>query len=141
MISLSILGVWKSAGYYAILFLAALQDVPDVFYEAAEIDGATSWQKFQFITLPLISPAILFVAIIAVIGSFQVFDQVYLLTNGGPGTATYFYNLHLFSTAFRYFRMGSGAAMAYVLFAILFAVTYLQFRLGRQRAAQSFDFV
>ena len=141
MISLAILGVWKTAGYYAIIFLAALQDVPDVFYEAAAIDGATPWQKFRFITLPLITPAILFVAIIAVIGSFQVFDQVYLMTgNGGPGTSTYVYNLHLFNTAFRFFKMGSGAAMAYVLFGILFVVTYLQFRLGRKRTAESYDF-
>ena len=141
MISLAILGVWKSAGYYAIIFLAALQDVPDVYYEAAAIDGATAWQKFWKITLPLITPAILFVIIIAVIGSFQVFDQVYLMTNnGGPGTATYVYNLHLYNNAFRHFRMGTGAAMAYVLFGILFVVTYLQFRLGRRRTAETYDF-
>ena len=141
MISLAILGVWKSAGYYAIIFLAALQDVPDVLYEAASIDGATAWQKFRNITLPQITPAILFVTIIAVIGSFQVFDQVYLITNnGGPGTSTYVYNLHLFNTAFRFFKMGSGAAMAYVLFGILFVVTYFQFRLGRKRTAESYDF-
>lgn len=141
LISLAILGVWKSAGYYAIIFLAALQDVPDVLYEASEIDGATSFQKFRYITLPLMVPAILFVMIIAVIGSFQVFDQVYLMTNnGGPGTSTYVYNLHLFNVAFRHFKMGSGAAMAYVLFGILFVITYLQFQLGRKRTAQTFDF-
>lgn len=141
MISLAILGVWKSAGYYAIIFLAALQDVPDVYYEAASIDGATAWQKFWKITLPLITPAILFVIIIAVIGSFQVFDQVYLMTNnGGPGTATYVYNLHLYNNAFRHFKMGTGAAMAYILFGILFVVTYLQFRLGRRRTSETYDF-
>ena len=83
----------------------------------------------------------LFVTVISVIGSFQVFDQVYLVTgNGGPGTATYVYNLHLFNEGFTFFRMGYAAALAYVLFAILFIITFIQLRIGRQRASAAYEF-
>jgi multiple sugar transport system permease protein len=141
MVSLAIMSVWKSMGYYAVILFAALQGVPKVLYEAASIDGARPWQRFVYITIPMIGPALLFVAVIAVIGSFQVFDQVYLLTNnGGPGTSTYVYNLHLFNSAFRFFKMGYASAMAYILFAILFVVTYLQLRINRSRASAGYEF-
>jgi multiple sugar transport system permease protein len=141
MVSLAIMSVWKSMGYYAVILFAALQGVPKVLYEAASIDGARSWQRFVYITIPMIAPALLFVMVIAVIGSFQVFDQVYLLTNnGGPGTSTYIYNLHLFNSAFRFFKMGYASAMAYILFAILFVVTYLQLRINRARASAGYEF-
>jgi multiple sugar transport system permease protein len=141
IISLAIMSVWKSAGYFAVILFAALQGVPEVLHEAAEIDGATAWRRFLNITLPLIAPALLFVTVISVIGSFQVFDQVYLVTgNGGPGTATYVYNLHLFNEGFKFFHMGYAAALAYVLFAILFVITYLQLRIGRDRATAAYDF-
>lgn len=141
MISLAIMSVWKSMGYYAVILFAALQGVPQVLYEAAAIDGARGWQKFVYITIPMIGPALLFVTVIAIIGSFQVFDQVYLLTNnGGPGTSTYVYNLHLFNSAFRFFKMGYASAMAYILFAILFVVTYIQLRINRARASAGYEF-
>lgn len=141
MISLAILAVWKGVGYYAVILLAALQGVPGVLYEAASIDGANSWQKFIYISVPMIGPALLFVTVIMVISSFQVFDQVYLLTNnGGPGTSTYVYNLHLFNNAFRHFKMGYASAMAYILFGILSIVTYWQLRLGRSRATAGYEF-
>jgi multiple sugar transport system permease protein len=141
MISLAIMSIWKSSGYFAVIIFAALQSVPGVLHEAAEIDGASSWNRFLNITIPMIAPALLFVTVISVIGSFQVFDQVYLVTgNGGPGTATYVYNLHLFNEGFTFFRMGYAAALAYVLFAILFVITYFQLRLGRKRASAAYEF-
>ncbi len=141
MISLAIIAVWKSAGYFAIILFAALQGVPKVLHEAAALDGASSWRRFLNITIPMIGPALLFVTVIAVIGSFQVFDQVYLITNnGGPGTSTYVYNLHLYNEAFQFFRMGYASALAWVLFAILFVITYLQLRVGRRRANAAYDF-
>ena len=142
MISLAIMAVWKTAGYYAIILFAALQGVPKVLHEAAALDGANAWRRFLNITVPMIGPALLFVAVISVIGSFQVFDQVYLITNGtgGPGTSTYVYNLHLYNEAFQYFRMGYASALAYILFAILFVITYLQLRVGRRRATGGYDF-
>lgn len=141
MISLAIIGVWKSAGYYAIILFAALQGVPKVLHEAAALDGASGWRRFLNITIPMIGPALLFVTVISVIGSFQVFDQVYLITNnGGPGTSTYVYNLHLYNEAFQYFRMGYASALAYILFAILFVITYVQLRVGRRRATGGYDF-
>ncbi len=141
MISLAIMAIWKSAGYFAVILFAALQGVPTVLHEAAKIDGASSWNRFLNITIPMIAPALLFVTVISVIGSFQVFDQVYLVTgNGGPGTATYVYNLHLFNEGFTFFRMGYAAALAYVLFAILFVITFIQLRVGRQRASAAYEF-
>ncbi len=141
MISLAIMSIWKSAGYFAVILFAALQGVPKVLHEAAEIDGASAWNRFLNITIPMIAPALLFVTVISVIGSFQVFDQVYLVTgNGGPGTATYVYNLHLFNEGFTFFRMGYAAALAYVLFAILFIITFIQLRIGRQRASAAYEF-
>lgn len=142
MISLAIMAVWKSVGYYAVILFAALQGVPKSLYEAAQLDGASSWNRFINITVPMIGPALLFVTVIAVIGSFQVFDQVYLITNnGGPGTSTYVYNLHLYNNAFQFFRMGYASAMAYILFAILFFITWLQLRVGRKRASGAYDYV
>lgn len=141
MISLAIMAVWKSVGYYAVILFAALQGVPRSLYEAAELDGASAWNRFLNITVPMIGPAILFVTVIAVIGSFQVFDQVYLITNnGGPGTSTYVYNLHLYNNAFQFFRMGYASAMAYILFAILFLITWIQLRIGRKRASGAYDY-
>lgn len=147
MPSIAIMSIWKSAGYFAVILLAALQGVPRVLYEAAALDGARSWRRFLTITIPMIGPALLFVTVIAIIGSFQVFDAVYLVTAqggsgpGGPGTSTYVYNLHLFNNAFRFFQMGYASAMAYVLFAILFAITYVQIRLWRSTASAGYEFV
>ncbi|MGH2560482.1 MAG: carbohydrate ABC transporter permease [Thermomicrobiales bacterium] len=147
MPSIAIMSVWKSAGYFAVILLAALQGVPRVLYEAASLDGASAWNRFRNITVPMIGPALLFVTVIAIIGSFQVFDAVFLVTNqggsgaGGPGTSTYVYNLHLYNNAFRFFQMGYASAMAYVLFAILFVITYVQLRLWRSTASAGYEFV
>jgi multiple sugar transport system permease protein len=141
MISLAMMAIWKSVGYYAVILFAALQGVPKTLHEAAQLDGAGPWNRFINVTIPMIAPAILFVTVIAVIGSFQVFDQVFLIDrNGGPGTSTYVYNLHIYNNAFSYFRMGYASAMAYILFAILFVITYIQLRVGRSRASGGYDY-
>lgn len=147
MPALAIISIWKNVGYYAIILFAALQGVPRVLLEAASLDGARPWRRFFDITIPMLGPAILFVTVIAVINSFQVFDVVYLITAqrgagpGGPGTSTYVYNLHLYNMAFDNFRMGYASAMAYIMFAVLFVVTYLQLRIGRSRASAAYEFV
>lgn len=131
--SLVMIGLWGSiGGPDAIIFLSALQDIPGVYYEAAEVDGANWLQLQRHITLPLLTPAIFFVLVLTVIGTFQVFTAAYVATGGGPAYATYFYILHLYNKAFQYYEMGYASALAWVLAAVLLVVTYLQQR-GSER--------
>ena len=112
--------VWWVTGYYLVIYLAGLQDIPPELYEAAAIDGASGWRRFWSITLPLLRPVFLFVLVTHIIGSFQIFGQVYILTDGGPGDATRTVVQHLYETAFRnFFQFGSATAMAWVLFVII----------------------
>ena len=115
--SIVMMAQW-GAGGSAIIFLAALQDVPRDLYEAAALDGASSWHRFTKITLPMISPVILFHIIMAVFQGFQVFTPAYIMTNGGPANSTLFYVLYLYRNAFQYGKMGYASAMAWVLFLI-----------------------
>lgn len=128
--ALIIMGVWQSVGgHNMILYLAALQGVPRDLYDAAEVDGANSWQKFWTITWPQISPTTFFIAIMSVIGAFQGgFDSAYVMTGGGPNgsTTTIFY--YLYNNAFVWHQMGYAAAIAWVLFIIIFAFTMVQWR-------------
>jgi len=125
--------IWKSMGYNMVIFLAGLQDIPQHLYEAAAIDGAASWARFRYITLPLLTPQLFFVLVISVIGSFQAFDMVYVMTGGGPGNATQVYNYYIWQNAFQFFKMGYASALAYILFAIIFLITLVQVRyLGRR---------
>jgi multiple sugar transport system permease protein len=117
-------------GQAMMIFLAGLQGVPQVLYEAAEIDGATSATKFWRITLPILSPVIFFNLIIGIIGAFQVFSSALIMTDGGPSNASLFYVLYLYRNAFQYFRMGYASAMAWVLFAIVVSFTLIQIRLS-----------
>ncbi len=133
MISVAIVAIWKSMGYYMVLFLAGLQGIPAHLYEAARIDGAGAWRQFWNITLPLLSPTMFFVLIISVIGSFQVFDQVYVMTQGGPGNSTLVYNYYLWQNAFQYFKMGYASALAYGLFVLIFVVTLIQVKVLNKR--------
>jgi multiple sugar transport system permease protein len=119
-----LMSIW-SVGGNIMIFLAALQGVPKSLYEAAEIDGAGGWVRFWRITLPLISPALLFVAIIGVIGSFQTFTQAYIMTEGRPANATLFYLLYLYKNAFTWFEMGYASALAWVLFLMILVCTLL----------------
>lgn len=123
--------VWKDAGYIAVLYLSGLQSVPNEYYEAASIDGASAWQRFRRITLPLLTPTTFFVVTISLIGSFQVFEQIYIMTEGGPGGATTVLAERIFKYAFRYGRMGYAAAYSWLLFALVFAVTLVQHRFQR----------
>jgi multiple sugar transport system permease protein len=132
MPSLIFVGVWKWAGYNMVIFLAGLQSIDRSLYEAAEIDGARTWQKFAAVTWPGLSPTTLFVLVISLIGSFQVFDQTYIMTEGGPAYATLTMSYYIYLNAFQYFHMGRAAALAYILFLVVFVITVLQFRLQRR---------
>jgi len=124
--------VWWVTGYYLVIYLAGLQDIPRELYEAAALDGASGPRAFFAITLPLLRPVLLFVVVTHVIGSFQLFGQVFVLTSGGPGDATRTVVQHLYETAFQnFFQFGAASAMAWVLFAIILAFSVLQFRLLR----------
>jgi multiple sugar transport system permease protein len=121
-----IMSIWKNVGYSVVLYLAALQGVPESLYESAMIDGAGSWKRFRHITLPLISPTTFFIIVLSIIGSFQSFDQIYVLTGGGPVRATSVIVHYLYQNGFQWFNMGYAASIAWVLFALLFAFTVLQ---------------
>ena len=123
---------WKSMGYYAVIFLAGLQGIPQHLYEAADIDGANSWQKFWRITLPLLSPTMFFVLVISIIQAFQVFAQIFIMTRGGPANATSTIVFFIYNNAFVWFRMGYAAAASWVLFAIIFVITIAQTRWQRR---------
>jgi multiple sugar transport system permease protein len=127
-----LMSLWGIGGNMIIL-LAGLQGVPVSLKEAAEIDGATAWRQFWSITMPMISPAILFVSIMSVIGSFQTFTQAYIMTGGGPAYATLFYLLYLYRNAFSWFEMGYASALAWVLFAIIMICTLLSLRVSQSR--------
>jgi len=122
-----IISLWGVGGGRMVIFLAGLQGISDSYYEAARIDGASPWQQFRAVTLPQLSPVIFFNLILGVIGSFQVFAEAYVMTNGGPNNATLTYALNLFRNAFEYFKLGKASAMAWVLFVILLGITGLQF--------------
>lgn len=132
MVAIIILSVWKDVGFSTVLFMAGLQGIPETLYEAAKIDGASQHQIFWKITLPLLSPTTFFVVVINVISSFQVFDQAYVLTGGGPGNATNTLVYYIYSNAFQWFRMGYASAIAWVLFAIIFVATFIQFKYQRK---------
>lgn len=129
LITMSLWGV----GGAMLIYLAGLQGVPQQLYEAAEIDGATHWQRFVHVTLPMMSSVLFFNFLMGLIGALQTFTQGYIMTNGGPQNATLFYALYLYRRAFTDFRMGYASALAWVLFAIVLVISILVFRyLGRQ---------
>jgi multiple sugar transport system permease protein len=137
MVSLVIVGTWKTFGVNMILFSAGLAAIPERYYEAARIDGAGRMARFWHITLPLLSPTTLFVLVLSIIGSFQVFDLVYVLTYGGPLGSTKVLVFYLYEHAFRLFDMGYASAVAYVLFAVLFVLTLIQIRIFRRRGHEA----
>jgi multiple sugar transport system permease protein len=125
--------IWQYAGYNMLFFLAGLAAIPPALYEAASIDGASKWEQFRRVTLPLLRPTMLFVLVTGVIGSFQVFDTVYVMTNGGPGNSTEVASMNIYNTAFAGFRIGEASAMSVVLFLIILAITITQFRYFNKR--------
>jgi multiple sugar transport system permease protein len=128
---LIVMNAWMCGGA-VIIWLAGLQSIPTHLYEAAAIDGAGPLRRFRVVTLPLLSPFVLFNLIIGVIGTLQIFDEAYVMTNGGPVDSTMFYAFYLFRQAFQYFRMGYASAMAWVLFTIVLALTLLQLWLSKR---------
>jgi multiple sugar transport system permease protein len=127
-----IASIWKDCGHFSLIFLAALKGVNKNYYEAAEIDGATKWKKFYKITLPLISPTIFLVIILNIIGGFQVFESVFIMTAGGPGNATTVIVERIYRNAFKFYKMGYASAYSWVLFIIIFVVTYIQFKFEKR---------
>jgi multiple sugar transport system permease protein len=132
MVSVVLFDVWRACGYLMVIYLAGLQGIPEVLYEAAEIDGANQWQSARYITLPLITPTAFFAVIISLIGAAQVFDNAWVLTGGGPGDATRLIVLYIYEIGFKRFEMGYAAAVSLTLFAVLLMLTFIQFRISRR---------
>jgi multiple sugar transport system permease protein len=132
MISVIVVQVVKNVGLNMVLFLAALQGVPGSLYEAATVDGASRWRQFRSITVPMISPTILLTSIITVVGSLQVFAQIAVLTQGGPGTSTTVLVYYLYQQAFQFHHFGYGATLSVLLFAIVLALTIIQWQMRRR---------
>ena len=127
-----IMSNWQGIGSAMLILLAGLQGIPEEYYEAASIDGANGWQRMRFVTLPMLSPAIFFVVVTSLIGAFQSFDQFLVLTNGGPADATTPLTLYIYNSAFKFLKMGYGAALAAVLFVIILIITIVQWQLARR---------
>lgn len=127
-----IMSVWHGLGYNIVIFIAGLQSIPQDYYEAAHIDGANALQQFRHITVPLISPVTFFIIVLSLIGSFQVFEQAYVMTQGGPVNATKTIVYYLYQEGFMHFHMGYASTLAYVLFVIIVVLTLIQFALQRR---------
>lgn len=133
MPSIVLMTLWWTVGGPIVIMLAGLQNIPDHYYEAASIDGATSWHQFRHVTLPLLRPVLLFCTIMSVIGAFQVFGQTFIITRGGPEFSTRVLMQYIYDTAFNNYRMGYGAAMSWLLFIIIAFFSLIQFRVMRER--------
>ncbi|BAZ66679.1 binding-protein-dependent transport systems inner membrane component [Fischerella sp. NIES-4106] len=126
-----IMNIWSTAPFYMVIYLAALQDIPQPLYEAAELDGANDWQKFIYVTIPMLKPVTFFVVAMGIIGTFQLFDQSYIFSNGngGPNNATLTVVLLIYQAVFRNLQMGYAAAIAFLLATVIIIITLLQRRL------------
>jgi multiple sugar transport system permease protein len=129
MPSIILMSIWKNFGFNMVIFVAGLQAIPERLYEASSLDGAGPWHQFRHITLPMLAPTAIFVALMTMIGGFQLFAEPYVMTQGGPSNATLSIVLLMFQEGFRYWNMGYAAAVAFVLFAILVGATALQLKL------------
>ncbi len=134
MLALSILGIWKGIGWSMVIFLAALQGVPPELKEAAAVDGAKAWSRFRAVSLPAIRPVVAFVTVMLVIGSFNVFISVFLMTKGGPQDETQVLLTYMYRWAFSYLDFGYGSALCFILTLIVFALTIVQLRVFRRPA-------
>ncbi|WMJ90417.1 carbohydrate ABC transporter permease [Anaerocolumna sp. MB42-C2] len=126
LISIVIVSVWWNVGYNMVLLLAGLQNIPEVYYEAAQIDGANKLNSFRHITVPMLSPTLFFVLIMTIISSFQVFDQAFVMSKGGPMKASYTLVYHIYQNAFVDFKMGRACASSVILFVIILTITLIQ---------------
>jgi len=127
-----IVSVWFGVGFPMIILLAGLQGIPEMYYDAAKIDGATAWGRFRYVTLPLLTPALFFLSITQFISSFQVFGIIYVLTGGGPARATSVYIYYIYQNAFQNSRLGYASAMAWLLFAVIAVITFVQWKLQKR---------
>ena len=132
MPALILMSVWKGFGFGMVVFLAGLQAIPQQLYEAAKIDGSSSRQSFWHITIPMLSPSFFFVTVTSIISSFQVFDQAYVMTNGGPGTSTTTLVMNIYRTGFENYDEGYASAQSLVLFVFIAVITGVQFVLQRR---------
>jgi len=133
MPAIILMAVWKGFGYNMLIFIAGLQAIPDELYDAAEIDGAGPFRRFFSITLPMLAPTLVFVAVITMIGYFQLFAEPYVMTQGGPLRSTTSVVLLMYEEGFRWWRMGYAASIAFVLFIVILLATLVQFRLQKDR--------
>jgi multiple sugar transport system permease protein len=127
-----VVSVLKNVGLNMVIFLAALHDVPSMYYEAASLDGASRWKTLTNVTLPLISPSVFLALILTLIGSLKVFGQIYVMTGGGPGTSTYVLVYYIYQQAFRLYEFGYASAIAFILFFIVFMLTLLQWSVRKR---------
>jgi ABC-type sugar transport system permease subunit len=132
--AVSILVLWRWTGYNMILMLAGLQGIPTEYYEAAQVDGATSWQRTRYLTLPLMKPTFRFCGLLSLLGTIYMFDEIFVLTNGGPGTSSKNFGTYLFDASFTDFRFGYASCVAYCVAAVVFIGTLLVSRLNRRAA-------
>lgn len=136
MISISIVSIWKNVGYFLVIYYAGIMDIPKSYYEAAKVDGASHLQQFRYITLPSLKPITFLVVTLGTIWSFQVFDLVYVMTGGGPGTSTLTLVLYIYQTAFKQFNMGYASAISFILLLLILVVSGLQNLLFREKNAK-----
>jgi multiple sugar transport system permease protein len=136
MPAIILMAVWKNFGYNMIIFIAGLQNIPRELYEAASIDGASPWQQFVSITLPMLAPTTVFISVITMIGYFQLFAEPYVMTQGGPLNSTLSIVLYMYQQGFRWWSMGYSAALAFVLFAFILAGSLVQTRLQKRAGAR-----
>lgn len=132
MWAIILVSVWRSMGYYMVIYLAALQGVPRELYEAATVDGANKWQQFTHVTLPQLRPTTFFASIMLIIGCFKIYDTVAIMTGGGPGRATKMLVTYIYDTAFVNFKYGTASAIAMVLLVIVLIVTVIQFSMEKK---------
>ena len=128
MATVIMFSIWKNMGYFMVIYLAGLQGISPDLYEAANIDGATAWQKFWYVTLPQLGPTTFFVSVMLTIQSFKVFDQIFMITQGGPGTSTLVLVYHIYNEAFISWDLGYSSMVALVLFLLVLIITVVQFR-------------
>lgn len=126
--SIMIIYIWQQLGYFAIVFLAGLKGISEDVYEAARVDGASAFRQFFSITIPLVSPTTFFLSVMGIIGTFKVFDQISVLTQGGPGNSSSVMAYYVYRTAFEYYDMGYANALAWALFVLVFVVTLIQWK-------------
>ncbi len=134
MPSVIVMAVWRNVGFAMVVFVAGMQAIPAVLYEAASIDGAGRWQAFRYVTLPMLRPTILFMLVITTIGYLQLFEEPFVMTKGGPLDATLSVTMYMYQQGFSFFHQGYASAIAYVLFVIVAIVAFLQFKFLRSDA-------